>query len=39
MTALGPKLDKLGLIEYSDRLFAEGFDTWESICDVTESDL
>jgi len=39
MTAVRPQLEKLGLIEYGDKLIAEGFDTWEALCDITESDL
>lgn len=39
MTAFRPQLEKLGLIEYEAKLTAEGFDTWESLCDITESDL
>lgn len=33
------RLQRLGLAEYSDRLFAEGFDTWEILLEITESDL
>ena len=39
MTALAPVLARLGLSQYLDRFVAEGFDTWETLLDITESDL
>lgn len=32
-------LEKLGLSMYANSLIAEGFDTWETLTDITESDL
>ncbi|KAL8939761.1 MAG: hypothetical protein Q9211_002597 [Gyalolechia sp. 1 TL-2023] len=39
MTDLGSIFDRLGLGQYLDRFFEEGFETWETVLDVTESDL
>lgn len=39
MAALAPILARLGLSEYLDRFVTEGFDTWETLLDITESDL
>jgi NADPH-dependent 7-cyano-7-deazaguanine reductase QueF-like protein len=39
MTALGPVLESLGLSQYLERFVAEGFDTWETLQDITEADL
>jgi hypothetical protein len=39
MTDLARELERLGLSEYLDVLVAEGFDTWETVSDITESDL
>ncbi|KIW01710.1 uncharacterized protein PV09_06887 [Verruconis gallopava] len=39
MTDLGERLERLGLSEYVERLAMEGFDTWETVLDITESDL
>jgi hypothetical protein len=39
MTDLAEELVRLGLSEYSEILVAEGFDTWETVLDITESDL
>lgn len=39
MTELGPVLSRLGLIQYLESFIDEGFDTWETILDITESDL
>ena len=39
MTDLGKELQRLGLSEYVEVLTAEGFDTWETVLDITESDL
>jgi hypothetical protein len=39
MAELAEGLERLGLWGYLDVLIAEGFDTWETILDITESDL
>lgn len=39
MTDLAEELKRLGLSEYLDVLVAEGFDTWETMSDIAESDL
>ncbi|KAF2499378.1 hypothetical protein BU16DRAFT_269122 [Lophium mytilinum] len=39
MNDLGERLERLGLSQYLDAFVAEGFDTWETILDITESDL
>ncbi|KAI9848753.1 MAG: hypothetical protein M1837_006840 [Sclerophora amabilis] len=39
MTLLGPILDQLGISQYRDRFFEEGFETWETVLDITEADL
>lgn len=39
MSELAERLERLGLAEYADRLALEGFDTWETVLDITESDL
>lgn len=39
MTDLHSSLEKLGLLEYAAGFLAEGFDTWETLTDITESDL
>ena len=39
MTDLGPILLRLGLQQYLEKFVAEGFDTWETLCEVTEADL
>jgi len=39
MTDLGELLKRLGLSQYFEVLVAEGFDTWETVLDITESDL
>lgn len=40
---MSPKLDEifrdLGISQYLDVFVDQGFDTWESILDITESDL
>ena len=36
---LGSIFEELGLAQYLDAFIAQGFDTWETILDVTESDL
>lgn len=39
MTELGPIFDRLGLGQYLERFLDEGFETWETVLDITESDL
>lgn len=39
MTDLHPILSRLGLVQYIDRFSEEGFETWETVLDITESDL
>jgi SAM domain (Sterile alpha motif) len=39
MTELGDILVELGLSQYLDTFVEHGFDTWETILDITESDL
>lgn len=39
MNDLGERLERLGLSQYLDVFVAEGFDSWETILDITESDL
>ncbi|KAL9123687.1 MAG: hypothetical protein Q9217_006907 [Psora testacea] len=39
MTELRPILARLGLEKYVDRFADEGFETWDTILDITESDL
>ena len=39
MTDLEDILDRLGLGSYVERFVEEGFDTWETVLDITESDL
>ena len=39
MTNLGSVLVRLGLDQYHDGLVEEGFDTWETVLDIQESDL
>ncbi len=39
MAELAEELERLGLWGYLDVLIAEGFDTWETVLDITESDL
>ncbi|KAL8674672.1 MAG: hypothetical protein Q9168_000904 [Polycauliona sp. 1 TL-2023] len=39
MTDPGPIFDRLGLGQYLDRFVDEGFETWETVLDITESDL
>ncbi len=38
-TDLHSILSKLGLAQYIDRFDGEGFETWETVLDITESDL
>jgi SAM domain (Sterile alpha motif) len=39
MTELRQRLDGLGLSQYADAFIAEGFDSWETLLDIQESDL
>jgi len=39
MTELSERLESLGLTQYLEAFVSEGFDTWETIQDITESDL
>lgn len=36
---LRERLARLGLAQYSEVFVTEGFDTWETVLDITESDL
>ena len=39
MTDLESILCRLGLAQYLPRFIDEGFDTWGTVLDITESDL
>lgn len=39
MTDIAPYLARLGLEQYLDAFVGEGFDTWETLLDIQESDL
>ncbi|KAI4691175.1 uncharacterized protein J4E92_002934 [Alternaria infectoria] len=39
MSELRERLARLGLSQYHEVFTAEGFDTWETVLDITESDL
>jgi hypothetical protein len=39
MSELGDQLERLGLFPYLDAFIAEGFDSWDIVLDITESDL
>ena len=39
MTDLYPILSRLGLAQYVARFSEEGFENWETVLDITESDL
>jgi hypothetical protein len=39
MNSLREKLERIGLFQYYDMLVKEGFDDWETVSDITESDL
>jgi hypothetical protein len=39
MSDLGLRLERLGLSQYLEAFVSEGFDTWETVLDITESDL
>ena len=39
MTDLSERFERLGLSQYLDTFVSEGFDTWNTVLDITESDL
>jgi hypothetical protein len=39
MSDLRQRLARLGLSQYLETFTAEGFDTWDTVLDITESDL
>ena len=39
MTDIHPPLSRLGLSQYAAKFAEEGFDTWQAILHITESDL
>ncbi|EXJ65385.1 hypothetical protein A1O7_01726 [Cladophialophora yegresii CBS 114405] len=39
MSDLAPILERLGLEQYLDLFISEGFDTWETLTDIQESDF
>lgn len=39
MTELGAIFSQLGLGQYLDVFVTEGFETWNTVLDITESDL
>lgn len=39
MSDLRHRLTRLGLAQYVEVFTAEGFDTWDTVLDITESDL
>jgi hypothetical protein len=39
MTELGQIFAELGISQYLEDFLEQGFDTWETIVDITESDL
>jgi hypothetical protein len=39
MRDLGERLARLGLNQYHEVFAGEGFNTWETVLDITESDL
>lgn len=43
IVCMSPRLDEifgeLGISQYLDAFVDQGFDTWETILDITESDL
>jgi hypothetical protein len=39
MDDLRERLERLGLSQYLEALVSEGFDTWETVLGITESDL
>ena len=39
MTDLEQVLLRLGLAQYLEQFYAEGFEDWETVLDITEADL
>ncbi|KEF62769.1 uncharacterized protein A1O9_00742 [Exophiala aquamarina CBS 119918] len=39
MTDIAPYLERLGLEQYFDAFIGEGFDTWETVLDIQETDF
>ena len=39
MSDLVGHLERLGLEQYLDQFIGEGFDTWDTLTDIQESDL
>lgn len=39
MTGLRATFTELGINQYLDSFLEQGFDTWDTILDITESDL
>ena len=39
MSDLRLRLARLELSQYSEAFISEGFDTWDTLLDITESDL
>lgn len=39
MNELSDVLARLGLSQYLESFIEEGFETWETVLDITESDL
>lgn len=39
MTDIEPFLERLGLLQYYEVFTEEGFDTWETLLDIQETDL
>ena len=39
MSDLGYVLARLGISQYLESFIEEGFETWETVLDITESDL
>jgi hypothetical protein len=39
MTELGSHLERLGLEQYLDAFVGEGFDSWDILLDIQETDL
>lgn len=39
MTELGDIFARLGLEQYLETFVTEGFETWKTVLDITESDL
>lgn len=39
MTDLRERFERLGLSQYLEAFVAEGFDTWQTVTDISETDL